>query len=87
MHTRRLLTAVRRPSARSHLQSVMVVAEWRATTSPIRTAAHVEFEEIRHGHPQYRFGGVWCDGCGETRVCEGEDDGEAVLHWCLLRRA
>lgn len=66
---------------------MMVMAPRRATTSPIRTAPRVEFEQMRHDHPQYRFGGVWCDGSGETRVCEGEDDGEAVLHWCLLRRA
>jgi hypothetical protein len=91
VHTRRLLTAVIRPSARPHLQSMsmMVMASRRATTSPIRTAPRVEVEQMRHDHPQYRFGGgVWCDGSGETRVCAGEDDdGEAVLHWCLLRRA
>lgn len=96
VHTRRLLTAVRRPSARPHLQSVMAMADGRATTSPIRTAAHVELEQMRHDHPQYGFGGGINDGvtgvgrleCERARMARMDGDGEAVLlHWCLLRRA
>jgi hypothetical protein len=87
VHTRHhLFTAVRRPGACSHLQSVTAENGEALLALSVRTA-HVEFEQIRHDHPQYRFGGIIVDGvtgvgrlsCVRARMMGSHRRGGAAL--------